>query len=304
MKKQTALKSSAANTVSIVTKAALLSIIGNTVLSLFKLFAGIIANSQAMISDAIHSASDIFSSIIVIIGAKIASKESDKTHPFGHERFECVAAIILSLMLFLAGLLIGYSAIQNTLSGNDNISAPGLLALIAAIVSIVSKEAMYQYAAIHARKIDSPALMADAWHHRSDAFSSIGALVGIIGARMGLSILDPIAGIVICMFIIKAAYDIFKDAVNKMIDSSCNDTTEAQMTQIASGINGVLRIDSIKTRIFGNKIYVEIEISADAKLSLEESHTIAEKVHDAIEQGFDKVKHVTVHVNPYYTPNT
>lgn len=299
MKTRSSTQLSPTDTTTAVTKAVVASIVGNTILSSFKMVAGILANSQAMISDAIHSASDIFSSVIVMIGAKIAAKESDRSHPYGHERFECVAAVILSVMLFLAGAAIGYSAIQNIISNNVT-TAPGALALVAAIVSIVSKEAMYQYTAVYARKIDSPALMADAWHHRSDAFSSIGALVGIIGARMGLSILDPLAGIVICLLIIKAAYDIFKDAINKMIDSSCSEATQAQMTQCASKTDGVIGVDSIKTRIFGNKIYVEIEISADPTLSLEESHFIAEKVHDAIEQGFDKVKHVTVHVNPYH----
>lgn len=299
MKKRSSTQLSPVDVSTTVTKAVVASIAGNTILSLFKVFAGILANSQAMISDAIHSASDIFSSIIVMIGAKIAAKESDCSHPYGHERFECVAAVILSVMLFLAGVAIGYSTIQNIISNNIT-TTPGTLALITAIVSIVSKEAMYQYTAVYARKIDSPALMADAWHHRSDAFSSIGALVGIIGARMGLSILDPLAGIVICLFIIKAAYDIFKDAINKMIDRSCSELTQAQMAQCATEIDGVIFVDSIKTRIFGNKIYVEIEISADPLLSLEESHFIAEQVHNAIEQGFDKVKHVTVHVNPYH----
>ena len=168
-----------ANKVSIVT------IIGNLILSLMKLFAGIFAHSSAMISDAIHSASDVFCTIVVIIGIKISSKRPDKEHPYGHERMECVAAIVLSIVLFITGLGIGVDAFETIISGDySNIQVPGVLALIAAIVSILVKEAMYWYTRHYAKKIDSSALMADAWHHRSDAFSSIGALIGIAGARM------------------------------------------------------------------------------------------------------------------------
>ena len=167
-------------------KVSLVSIIGNTVLSLFKIIAGILANSSAMISDAVHSASDVLSSIIVIIGVKLSAKESDKDHPYGHERFECVAAIVLAVILLISGLFIGHTAIEKISSGNtQEFTVPGVLALVAAIISIVGKEAMYWYTRFYAVRLDSGALMADAWHHRSDALSSIGALIGIAGARMG-----------------------------------------------------------------------------------------------------------------------
>ena len=167
-------------------KVSIITIIGNVILSVIKLLAGIIAHSTAMISDAIHSASDVFSTFVVIIGIKLSSKEPDKEHPYGHERLECVAAIILAMVLFITGLGIGFEALKNILHGNySDLQIPGILALIAAIVSIVSKEAMYWYTRYYAKKIDSSALMADAWHHRSDAFSSIGALIGIGGARLG-----------------------------------------------------------------------------------------------------------------------
>ena len=159
-------------------KVSLITIIENTMLSIFKLFAGIFSHSNAMISDAIHSASDVFSTIVVIIGIRLAAKESDKEHPYGHERLECVAAIILAMVLFLTGLGIGIGAVRNIFSGNyDNLEIPGVLALIVAIISIASKEGMYWYTRHYAQKIDSSALMADAWHHRSDAFSSVGALI-------------------------------------------------------------------------------------------------------------------------------
>ena len=170
-------------------RVSILTIVGNVVLSVLKLLAGIVAHSNAMISDAIHSASDVFSTFVVIIGIKFTSKQPDKEHPYGHERMECVAAIILAIVLFITGLGIGFDALKNILHGNyRDIQMPGILALIAAIISIVSKEGMYWYTRYYAKKIDSGALMADAWHHRSDAFSSIGALIGIAAARLGFPI--------------------------------------------------------------------------------------------------------------------
>lgn len=280
-------------------KVSTISIVANFILTVLKLLAGVIAHSGAMISDAIHSASDVFSTIVVIIGIKISRKESDKDHPYGHERLECVAAIVLATILAATGLGIGYSAVTKILAGNyENLAVPGILALVAAIVSIIVKEAMYQYTKVYARKIDSSALMADAWHHRSDALSSVGALIGIAGARMGFPILDPVASAVICIFIEKAAYDIFMDAVDKMVDKACDEETETALRECAAGQEGVLGIDLLHTRVFGNKIYVDIEIEADGELTLTKAHTIAERVHDAIEKNFPKVKHIMVHVNP------
>lgn len=264
-----------------------------------KLIAGFIAHSNAMISDAIHSASDVFSTFVVIIGIKLASKKADKEHPYGHERLECVAAIVLSMVLFITGFGIGTAALKNITSGDyNNIAVPGILALVAAIVSIVSKEAMYWYTRYNAKRIDSSALMADAWHHRSDAFSSIGALIGIAGARLGFPIMDSIASLIIFVFIIKAAYDIFKDAIDKMVDHACDDDTVNQIRECVMKHEDVLGIDMLQTRIFGNKIYVDLEIATDGSYTLSKAHTIAESVHDDIEKSFPKVKHIMVHVNP------
>lgn len=283
-------------------KVALVTIIGNVALSIMKLLAGIIAHSSAMISDAIHSASDVFSTFVVIIGIKLASKEPDKEHPYGHERLECVAAIILAMVLFITGIGIGFEALKNILHGNySELQMPGMLALIAAIVSIVSKEGMYWYTRFYAKRIDSSALMADAWHHRSDAFSSIGALIGIAGARLGFPVMDSIASLVIFVFIAKAAFDIFKDAIDKMVDHSCDEETEQQICDCVMKNEDVLGIDLLQTRIFGNKIYVDVEIQADGSRTLLEAHDIAEAVHDDIEQNFPKVKHIMVHVNPAKT---
>lgn len=275
------------------------SIAANFILTAFKLFAGVIAHSGAMISDAIHSASDVFSTVVVMIGIRISRKASDKDHPYGHERMECVAAIVLATILAATGLGIGYTAVKKIAGGDyENLTVPGLLALIAALVSILVKEVMYQYTKIEARRIDSGALMADAWHHRSDALSSIGALIGIGGARLGFPILDPVASLIICLFIETAAYEIFMDAVDKMVDKACDEETEAALRECAAAQEGVLGVDLLHTRVFGNKVYVDIEICADGEETLRRAHETAEQVHDAIEKNFPKVKHIMVHVNP------
>ena len=279
-------------------KVSIISIIANVVLAAFKLVAGILAHSSAMVSDAIHSASDVFSTFVVMIGIKIASKEPDEEHPYGHERMECVAAIILATILCITGLGIGKNALSNITGNSGEMAVPGVLALIAAIVSIIVKEAMFWYTRHYAKKIDSGALMADAWHHRSDALSSIGAFIGIIFARMGYVMMDSIACLVICVVIVKAAYDIFKDAIDKMVDKSCSLEVEAEIRTIVMSVDGVKGIDSLSTRLFGNKMYVDIEIRADGEKTLNETHEIAEAVHDSIEAQFEKVKHIMVHVNP------
>ncbi len=280
-------------------RVSVVSVAVNTALSLLKLAAGIIAHSGAMVSDAVHSASDVFSTFIVMIGVRMASKEADEEHPYGHERLECVAAIILAVVLFATGVAIGYQGLDQLLGGGyKNIAVPGRLALLAAAASIAVKEWMYWYTVIAAKKINSGALKADAWHHRSDALSSVGALLGIAGARMGYPFLDCVASVVICVFVIKAAYDIFKDAVDKMIDTSCDRDMIRKLRRIITAQPGVLGISKLTTRIFGAKIYVDVEIEADGNLTLREAHAIAENVHHAIENGVSDVKHCMVHVNP------
>jgi len=281
------------------TKVSWVSIIGNLILSILKFMAGVFAKSQAMISDAVHSSSDVISSIIVIIGVKISAKESDKEHPYGHERLECVAAVILATILTITGVGIGYSAIKN-ITGKRylELAIPGVVALVAAIISIITKEAMFWYTRNNAKKIDSSALMADAWHHRSDALSSVGALIGIGFARMGYPIMEPIASLVICIFICKAAFDIFKDALDKMVDKSCDALFENEIRTFVEKQEGVLGIDLLHTRMFGNRIYVDVEISADGNKSLKETHAIAERVHNSIEKEYPKIIHIMVHVNP------
>lgn len=281
-------------------KVSVTSIFVNIFLSVFKFIAGVISGSSAMISDAVHSASDITSTIVVLIGIKAASKTEDKHHPYGHERMECVAGLILAIILGATGFFVGWQGLQKLLSGiNGSLEAPSAIALIAAAVSIATKEWMFRFTRKAAKKVDSSALMADAWHHRSDALSSIGSLVGVGGAMLGLPILDPIASLVICVMIIKAAIDILKDALDKMLDSSCDENTINLMKECIASVSGVKRIDLLKTRMFSSKIYVDLEISVDAYLPLIEAHKIAETVHISLENNFPKIKHCMVHINPY-----
>ncbi len=276
------------------------TIIVNLVLSMGKLTAGFLGKSAAMISDGIHSASDVVSTIVVMIGIKIAGKQPDKEHPYGHERMESIASIILAVILALTGMTIGYDAVVKIYEGNyNNIAIPGLITIVAAVISIVVKEWMYWYTVAAAKKIHSDALMADAWHHRTDAMSSVGSFVGIFGARMGYPIMDLIASAVICVFILKAAYDIFAESVNKMVDHACDGEIEDKIRAIVMGIEGVKGIDDLKTRMFGAKMYVDVEILVEAEMTLREAHIIAEGVHDIIENNFLDCKHCMVHVNPY-----
>lgn len=271
----------------------------NAVLSAFKLAAGIMAHSGAMISDGVHSASDVFSTFIVIAGVTMASRQSDKEHPYGHERMECAAALVLSAVLFATGIAIGVGAVESMGAGlKKGGPVPGSLALKAAVISMAVKEWMYWYTRAAARRIHSGALMADAWHHRSDALSSVGAFAGILGARLGAPFMDPLASFVICIFIGKAALDIFKDSMDKMVDKACDEDMARSMETAALGVSGVEQVDAMKTRLFGSKVYVDIEVGADKSISLEQAYEIALKVHDTIERGFPQVKHCTVQVNP------
>lgn len=275
----------------------------NVALSAYKMIAGVLDNSSALVSDAIHSLSDVATSIIVIIGVIIAAKPKDNLHQYGHERFESVAAIILSALLFITGLYESYNGLHELISG-AYLSAPlpSYLALSAAAVSIVVKEGMFWYVYIPAKKMNSISLKADAWHHRSDALSSVGSLAGV-GFTMifGLPILDTLAALIICIFIFKVAVGIFVDAIDKLVDKSCPEEYVDKIKNVIANVEGVLSVDEVKTRVFGDKIYVDIEIGAYKNLTLEQAHDVAERAHRAVEGYDDKIKHCMVHVNPVDT---
>ena len=273
------------------------TIVINLALAGFKFLAGFLAHSGAMVSDAVHSASDVLATFIVILGVKLAGRDADRDHPYGHERLECVAALILGVILAATGLGIGWSGIQK-ITGGGELLIPGTLALIAAVVSIVVKEGMFWYTWLAAKKIDSSALKAEAWHHRSDALSSVGSFAGILGARLGFPALDPVASVVICLFILKAAWDIMADALGKMTDHACPPAVVQEMAESILSQPGVLGLDTLNTRLFGDRVYVDVEIQADGDLPLKMTHATAQAVHDALEAQFPQVKHCMVHVNP------
>ena len=283
----------------IVNRVSFVGIAGNIILSAFKFFAGIFGHSGAMVSDAVHSLSDVFATFVAWLGVRMSAKAADKEHPYGHERLECVAALILGTILALTGAFIGYEGVRKVLAGNyADLSVPRAIALWAAVISIIVKEAMYWYTRYYAKILNSSAFMADAWHHRSDAFSSVGSVVGVGGAMMGFPVLDPLASAVIAGCILKVSYDILKDAVSKMLDTSCGEEYERNLRDFMAGVSGVERVNSVYTRQFGNKIYIDAEIAVDGNLSLTRAHDIASLVHDKVEKQFENVKHIMIHVEP------
>lgn len=282
---------------------AFVGILGNVFLAVFKLIAGIAGHSTAMLSDSIHTLSDVIATFIAYIGVVLSRKKADDKHPYGHERMECVASLILSFILFATGVEIGKKCITAIADGSyKQLAIPGMLAVIAALVSIITKEAMFWYTMRYAKLLKSSAFKADAWHHRSDALSSIGALIGIVGARHGFPVLDQVAGILICLMIMWVAIEIFRGAVDKMLDTSADKEVEIRIKDLVYNFsrdeNLGVGVDLLRTRTFGERVYVEMEINADGNLTLQQSHDIAERVHDEIEKEFPEVKHVMIHVNP------
>ncbi len=297
--KQAATLQPAHDKTAITRQVATVGVAGNVALSALKLIAGIVGNSTAMISDAIHSLSDVFATAIAFIGVRLAERDADASHPYGHERFECVASLALGLILAATGLGIGYSSLEAIATRSyAGTGAPGAIALAAAIVSIAVKEGMFWYTRHWARALNSSAFMADAWHHRSDALSSIGALAGIGASMAGFAAGDAIASFMICIIILKVAFEVLKDALNNMTDTPCDREFERKIEQCIEAVPGVVRIDELRTRKFGNRVYVDAEIAVDGQLPLKQAHEIAEAAHDAVESSFAEVKHIMIHENP------
>ncbi|MGI6150936.1 MAG: cation diffusion facilitator family transporter [Christensenellales bacterium] len=284
---------------SVAVRVSALSVAINVLLAAFKLVFGLYAHSEALISDAANSATDVFFTLIVMGGVILSSRDSDHDHTYGHERLESIASILLAVILFAVGAGIGYRGILKALSSARGAEPlPGIAALVAAAVSAVIKLFMFRYTKAAAKKTNSSALLADAYNHRSDVLASAGGFLGILAARLGLPVMDPLAAVVICLFILRAAFSVFKDAMNKLVDKSCDPATQQKMKEVILSTPGVIRVDEIKTRLFGPRIYVDIEIVCDGELTLHASHEIAEDVHRRIEEEFAAVKHCMVHVNP------
>ncbi len=280
----------------IVKKITIVTITLNILLAIIKVVAGIISNSSAIIADGIHSLSDVASTVIAYIGIKISVKEEDENHPYGHEKFEPVLSKILAIVLFMTAFGIiakGYNNFRY-----KEIEITSNLAIYAAAISIVVKEWMYHYTIKASKQIKSSILKADAWHHRSDALSSVGAFIGIFGAQMGYPILEPIATMVIGVLIIKVAASIYMQSIRELTDTAADSETIHKIEKLILSVDGIEGIDLLKTRTHGNRLYVDLEISVDGNLSLFQSHAIAEKVHDLLEKELPIIKHCMVHVNP------
>ena len=272
------------------------TLIVNTLLAIFKVGAGIFGQSSAILADGIHTLSDVLTTFVVMIGLKVSSKQADECHPYGHEKYESVFAKIISIFLLLTGIFIGYEAIKMLYSGD--IKEPNSIALFAAFLSILVKEGMYWYTLKIGKKIKSLSMQADAWHHRSDAFSSIGTFAGILGARLGFKLLDPLAGIVVSLFVIKVAIDLYIKSVKELVDESASKEVVKLIEEKVLQVKEVKGIKNLKTRVFGSKIYVDLEIFVDSNISVKEGHDIAEKIHDKLEMEVEDIKHCMVHVEP------
>ena len=275
---------------------ALVGFAGNLGLTLLKGWAGIVSNSSAMVADAVHSASDIFASLFVYISLKIAQKPPDKEHPYGHGRAEIISTLVVMGMLAAAGVEIIRTAIATIRHGDLN--APGNAAVYAAILSVLVNELMFQFTYRAGVKTNSPSTIANAMDNRSDAFSSIAALIGIIGAKLKYPVLDPVAGIVVALFIFKMCYGIAMDAVAQIMDESVGEQKIQEVTTLALTVSGVKNVHDVRVRRSGAAFLVDLNIVVDPKITVEMAHDIAESVREIIRVHMDKVSQVRVHIDP------
>ncbi|MDU2673800.1 MAG: cation diffusion facilitator family transporter [Clostridium sp.] len=278
-------------------KVTLLSILWNVILTIIKLLAGILGRSSSMIADAMHSASDIISSIGVLIGNKIAKTPNDKDHNYGHEKAETLVSFLLSLLLIFVSLKIGYDGFKSLFHLNQ-VKIPTILPLVVSVISIVIKEYQYRITIKVADKINSPSLKADAWHHRSDALSSIAAFIGIGGSMLGFKALDPLAAIVVALFVAKVGFDILKDSANELMDSSISEDEESKIIEIAKNTAGVIHLDELKSRKHGAMAYLDLTICVNKNLTVFEGHEIASNLEKCLIESMRFIKGITIHVEP------
>lgn len=278
-------------------KVTLLSILWNVILTIIKLLAGILGRSSSMIADAMHSASDIISSIGVLIGNKIAKTPNDKDHNYGHEKAETLVSFLLSLLLIFVSLKIGYDGVKS-LFHLDQVKIPTILPLVVSVISIVIKEYQYKITIKVANKINSPSLKADAWHHRSDALSSIAAFIGIGGSMLGFKALDPLAAIVVALFVAKVGFDILKDSANELMDSSISEDEESKIIEIAKNTAGVIHLGELKSRKHGAMAYLDLTICVNKNLTVFEGHEIASNLEKCLIESMRFIKGITIHVEP------
>lgn len=276
------------------------SIAVNLGLFILKLSAGLISRSTALVSDAIHSLTDVSASFVVRFGVRISSKEADNRYPYGYERIEEITAILVAMLLFVTGLGIGTSAATAILNGSyKDLAVPGMGALVASAAAILIKEAMFWYMRSGAKQFSSNSLMADAWHHRIDAITSAGSFVGIFLARLGFPIFDSIAGLFICAFIIQAAWGIFKNAAGRITDKSADPKVQEDIRTLVKSCDGVIDISLMKTRQFSDRINLDLNILADGESSLCDIEEIKKEIKLAIGNAYPSVKYCTIQVAPF-----
>jgi cation diffusion facilitator family transporter len=273
------------------------SIIINIILTVIKLLAGFFGSSNAMLADGMHSASDIVTSVGVLIGNYISKKPQDSEHNYGHEKAETLVAFILSLILLFVGAEIGFNSFK-LLFNLDKVKVPTMLPLIVGVISILFKEYQYHITIKVANKINSPSLKADAWHHRSDSLSTIGALIGIIGSMIGFKVLDPLAGVVVSLFVIKVGIEILISSSNELMDYSIEKEEKDKLNTIAMNTKGVFNVKSFKSRRHGAMAYIDLTICVDGKITVFDGHEIAHNVEENIIKSSDNIKAVIVHVEP------
>lgn len=286
-----------------VTFVTLVGSVVNIILTVFKIFAGVLGRSTAMIADGIHSLSDLLSDIVVIVFVKISAKGRDKDHDYGHGKFETFATLIISLMLIVVAVNLmsgGINKIRQILDGGE-VSSPGMIALWAAVASIVLKEILYRYTIIQGKALNSPMMIANAWHHRSDALSSVGSLLGIAGAIFlgdKFVILDPITGCVISIFILVMAVKMSVPAIKELLDVSLPDDVEEKIEATAKSVKGVVDLHELKTRREGPGIIMEGHLVLDSEISLKEAHDISKKVEESLRKEFGTETQISLHLEP------
>lgn len=286
-----------------VTFVTLVGSVVNIILTVFKIFAGVLGRSTAMIADGIHSLSDLLSDIVVIVFVKISAKGRDKDHDYGHGKFETFATLIISLMLIVVAVNLmsgGINKIRQILDGGE-VSSPGMIALWAAVASIVLKEILYRYTIIQGKALNSPMMIANAWHHRSDAFSSVGSLLGIAGAIFlgdKFVILDPITGCVISIFILVMTVKMSVPAIKELLDVSLPDDVEEKIEATAKSVKGVVDLHELKTRREGPGIIMEGHLVLDSEISLKEAHDISKKVEESLRKEFGPETQISLHLEP------
>ncbi len=270
----------------------------NALLAVVKITIGGLSGSDALVSDGVHSVADVFSSLVVLIGIKLSARNSDRLHPYGHERMECVAAVLLSVVVGITGAGIGISGVRAVLLPSADTVPPGGVALFAAVASVVVKEGMFRYTRRAALRTNSGALLADAWHLRSDALASIGGFIGVFGANCGVAVLDPLAAVVISVFIMKAAVSIFADAMRKMTDRSCDEELEEAILQCVREHVQVRGVRELKTRLFGSRVYAEVTVTVEGELSCRDAFSVARDIETAVRERFENMKDCAVHIYP------